>query len=156
MIIRKLRLQRGWSQEQLAELTGLSVRTVQRIERGQTPGLESANAPAAVFEIDRSVITKETGMPINNELSTEEEQALRHVRDIKGFYANLICYLIVMPILIAIDVILSPDDLWFYGPGLGWGLGVIFHGLSVFEVFNLFSPAWEKRQVEKRLVRKLQ
>lgn len=35
MIIRKLRLQRGWSQEQLAELTGLSTRTIQRIERGQ-------------------------------------------------------------------------------------------------------------------------
>lgn len=32
MIVRKLRLQRGWSQEQLATLTGLSVRTIQRIE----------------------------------------------------------------------------------------------------------------------------
>lgn len=156
MIIRKLRLQRGWSQEQLAELTGLSVRTIQRIERGQNPGLESANALAAVFEIDRNVITKETAMPISNELTSEEEQAIRQVRDIKGFYANLICYLIVMPILIAVDVILSPDDLWFYGPALGWGLGVIFHGLGVFEVFPLFSPAWEKRQIEKRLGRKLQ
>ena len=29
MIIRKLRLKRGWSQEQLSELSGLSVRTVQ-------------------------------------------------------------------------------------------------------------------------------
>ncbi|CAM4169684.1 XRE family transcriptional regulator [Vibrio agarivorans] len=35
MIIRKLRLKRGWTQEQLAELSGLSIRTVQRIERGQ-------------------------------------------------------------------------------------------------------------------------
>ena len=34
LLIQKLRLQRGWSQEQLAELTGLSVRTIQRIERG--------------------------------------------------------------------------------------------------------------------------
>jgi transcriptional regulator with XRE-family HTH domain len=37
LLIQKLRLQRGWSQEQLAELTGLSVRTIQRIERGQNP-----------------------------------------------------------------------------------------------------------------------
>ncbi|MCP3290272.1 helix-turn-helix domain-containing protein, partial [Aeromonas hydrophila] len=28
MIVRKLRLQRGWSQEQLAAFTGLSVRTI--------------------------------------------------------------------------------------------------------------------------------
>jgi transcriptional regulator with XRE-family HTH domain len=37
MLIQKLRLQRGWSQEQLAELSGLSVRTIQRLERGQQP-----------------------------------------------------------------------------------------------------------------------
>jgi transcriptional regulator with XRE-family HTH domain len=33
MIVRKLRLQRGWTQEHLAELTGLSVRSIQRLER---------------------------------------------------------------------------------------------------------------------------
>lgn len=37
MIVRKLRLQRGWSQEQLATLTGLSVRTIQRIGRDNNP-----------------------------------------------------------------------------------------------------------------------
>jgi len=41
MLIQKLRLQRGWSQEQLAELSGLSVRTIQRIERGQPASIES-------------------------------------------------------------------------------------------------------------------
>ncbi len=52
MIVRKLRLQRGWSQEQLAAFTGLSVRTIQRIEQGQQPGLESLKALAAVFELE--------------------------------------------------------------------------------------------------------
>ena len=37
MNVRKLRLQRNWSQEQLAQVSGLSIRTIQRIERGQTP-----------------------------------------------------------------------------------------------------------------------
>ena len=46
MIIRKLRLKRGWSQEQLAGMSGLSVRTIQRIERGQGPGLESLKSLA--------------------------------------------------------------------------------------------------------------
>jgi transcriptional regulator with XRE-family HTH domain len=31
MLVQKLRLQRGWSQQQLAELSGLKVRTIQRI-----------------------------------------------------------------------------------------------------------------------------
>ena len=54
MIVRKLRLQRGWSQEQLAELTDLSVRTIQRAERGQTPSLETARSLASVFGVDIS------------------------------------------------------------------------------------------------------
>ena len=49
MQLRERRLGRGWSQEQLAELTGLSVRTIQRIENGQTPGLASTTALAAAF-----------------------------------------------------------------------------------------------------------
>ena len=37
MMIQKLRLKRAWSQQQLAEFSGLSVRTIQRIEAGQPP-----------------------------------------------------------------------------------------------------------------------
>ncbi|WP_336074194.1 helix-turn-helix transcriptional regulator, partial [Klebsiella pneumoniae] len=33
--VKQLRLQRAWSQEQLAEMAGLSVRTIQRIENGE-------------------------------------------------------------------------------------------------------------------------
>ncbi len=40
-----------WSREQLAEMAGLSVRTIQRIENGERPGLETLSALAAVFEV---------------------------------------------------------------------------------------------------------
>jgi transcriptional regulator with XRE-family HTH domain len=33
--IKKIRLERHWSQEQLAEMSGLSIRTIQRIENGE-------------------------------------------------------------------------------------------------------------------------
>ncbi len=52
MQLRERRLGRGWSQEQLAERSGLSVRTIQRIENGQAPGLASTAALAAAFGID--------------------------------------------------------------------------------------------------------
>ena len=54
VIVRKLRLQQGWSQDQLATLSGLSVRTIQRLERGGSASLESAKALASVFEVDVS------------------------------------------------------------------------------------------------------
>ena len=62
MRIQKLRLQRGWSQEQLAELSGLSTRTIQRLERGQPASLETLKALAAVFDVDLTTL-KEPDMP---------------------------------------------------------------------------------------------
>ena len=58
-MIKKLRISKGWSQEQLAQFSGLSVRTIQRIERGHNAGLESLKCLAAVFELDVSVLQKE-------------------------------------------------------------------------------------------------
>ena len=52
MIIRKLRLQRGWTQSQLAEMAGVTPRTILRIEQGQNPSLETCRALASVFEVD--------------------------------------------------------------------------------------------------------
>ena len=38
MIVRKLRLKNGWSQSRLAEMAGVTTRTIQRIEQGQPEG----------------------------------------------------------------------------------------------------------------------
>ena len=51
MIVKRLRLKNNWSQEQLAQFSGLSLRTIQRIESGQKPSIESVKALAAVFDI---------------------------------------------------------------------------------------------------------
>lgn len=64
MLVHKLRLQRGWSQEQLADLSGLSVRTIQRIERGGSASVESLKALAAVFEVDFRQLRQEVDMPV--------------------------------------------------------------------------------------------
>ena len=52
MLIQKLRLKKGWSQEQLAQASGLSARTIQRIEAGHPASTESLKSLAAVFEVD--------------------------------------------------------------------------------------------------------
>ena len=52
MDLRELRKEKGWSQEDLSNFTGLSVRTIHRIENGHgTPSAESAKALAAVFDL---------------------------------------------------------------------------------------------------------
>lgn len=155
MLIQKLRLQRGWSQEQLAEVSGLSVRTIQRLERGQPGSLESMNALAAVFETDLDRLKEPSMDAPQSDVRPDEALALAHVRKVRAFYVHLTQYLIVIPILAAINLVSYSSYLWFIWPALGWGLGVAAHGASVFGVVPFLDGAWERRQVEKYLGRKL-
>jgi transcriptional regulator with XRE-family HTH domain len=50
--IRAEREKRAWSQEHLAEVAGLALRTVQRVETTGVASYETAKALAAVFEMD--------------------------------------------------------------------------------------------------------
>ena len=159
MIIRKLRLKRGWSQEQLAGMSGLSVRTIQRIERGQGPGLESLKSLAAVFEVPVTELRQEddimTETKTPTRISGEEERVIEYVRDLKGFYTHLTSYVLVMLVLFVINLVFTPGYIWAFWAALGWGIGILVHGLNVFELINWLGPDWERRQVEKRLGRKL-
>ncbi|PKF56434.1 XRE family transcriptional regulator [Alteromonadales bacterium alter-6D02] len=49
--IKKLRVSKCWSQDELASASGLSVRTIQRVEKSGTASLETTKALAAVFMI---------------------------------------------------------------------------------------------------------
>ena len=49
--LRALRAARQWSQEQLAQLSGLNLRTIQRLEAGAKVSTESLRALAAVFDV---------------------------------------------------------------------------------------------------------
>lgn len=59
MIVKKLRNKHNWSQERLAELCGLNVRTIQRVENGNKASVETLMSLSSVFEVDISKLTKE-------------------------------------------------------------------------------------------------
>lgn len=75
------------------------------------------------------------------------ERAQKRVKEIKSFYGNLISYCIVIPFLIIINLITSPDNIWFFFPMLGWGIGVVAHGMSVFAI----GKNWEERKIREIL-----
>lgn len=62
MILKQLRLSRNLSQEQLAQMSGLNVRTIQRIESGHKASVESLKCLAAVFEVNLATLEQETFM----------------------------------------------------------------------------------------------
>ena len=50
--VKRLRTERSWSQEQLAEVAGVSLRTIQRVEADGSASRETRTALAAVFEVE--------------------------------------------------------------------------------------------------------
>jgi XRE family transcriptional regulator, regulator of sulfur utilization len=153
MIIRKLRLQRGWSQEHLAALTGVNVRTIQRLERGAKMSLETRAALAAVFEVHASTFEPgEATVTDTAHVSRDEQEAIEYVKGVKEFYTHLLMYLVFAIVFSFAFGIRNPMIFWGV---IGWGVGVIIHGLNVYEVVNVLGPKWERRQIEKRLGRKL-
>ena len=73
--VRALRQERGWSQEQLAEVAGVSLRTIQRIERDGNCSLDTRNALGTAF--DRPGAELETGVDSERDLATIKKQ-IRH------------------------------------------------------------------------------
>ena len=62
MNIQQRRLDKGWTQEELALHSGLSARTIQRVESGKNVGSESLKCLAAVFETSIINIIQEKNM----------------------------------------------------------------------------------------------
>lgn len=159
MFVQKLRLKNGWSQEQLADFSGVSVRTIQRIEKGMPASAESLKNLGAVFNVPFQEL-RETDMEqiVQNQaptFNTEEAIAMHKVRKLKGFYIHLFQYVVIIPFLAAINYFSDADYPWVIWPTLGWGMGLLFHGFSVFGKIPFLGAEWEKHQVEKFLGRKL-
>ena len=62
--VKSLRMSKGWSQEQLSEFSGLSLRTIQRIENGVTISMDSLNVLAKALDVDqKELVIKEDTQP---------------------------------------------------------------------------------------------
>ncbi|QIL21822.1 helix-turn-helix domain-containing protein [Thermomonas sp. HDW16] len=170
MLVQKLRLQYGWSQQQLAELSGLSVRTIQRIERGMPASTETLKSLASIFEIDFNQLSSEQPDMNSNDTarglkhSPEEMLAFAHVRKLKAFYKQLMTYVVVIGAMVIANMFYMPHawagwkylpNWWVAWPALIWGFSLLVWASALFDVLPFLGPDWEKRQVEKRLGRPL-
>ena len=157
MLVQKLRLKKGWSQQQLADASGLSVRTIQRIEAGQAASTETLKSIAAVFEVDFSILDPENAMATMDVSPSDkqEAEAFDYVRKLGRFYRHCFRYLLINLALIGINVIQSPDRLWALWVAGGWGCVLLIKAFRLFGPDWMLGAEWEKRQVERRLGRPL-
>jgi transcriptional regulator with XRE-family HTH domain len=165
MSIQERRLEKAWSQEELAQHSGLSVRTIQRIEGGRRAGLESLKCLAAVFETNVSTLMQEQTMidtqsfdesnqpaaKTNDTTDPLEREAIEYVQNLKAFHMHWISYLVIVPSLYALNLYISPEYMWSYLVAALWGAGLALHVLVLFGLFGIFGARWEQRQFKKRM-----
>ncbi len=66
-----------------------------------------------------------------------------------GFYVHLCIYIVVNISLFIINKIASPDYSWFYWPLIGWGIGILFHGIGVLVAIGGISDRMIKKELKK-------
>ena len=90
-------------------------------------------------------------MEVNQFDSEKYEKAKKRVKELKGFYSHLASYVAVIPVLIFINLFFSPMHIWFYWPMLGWGVGLLFHAVGVFNMFAFLGKEWEQNKINEIL-----
>jgi transcriptional regulator with XRE-family HTH domain len=140
--IKKMRLERHWSQEQLAEMSGLSIRTIQRIENGENAGLESLKSLGAVFEINIADSDKEEEIA---QIKKEEE----YVQNVKVFYLLSATGLFNLLLLLFFAIIDEDSEGWFYFLYMliFWAFLLGFYS---FNSFDFFGEEWKKKTINKK------
>ncbi|EKY3088426.1 2TM domain-containing protein [Cronobacter dublinensis] len=147
--IRSLRLARAWSQEQLAELASVSVRTIQRIEKGEPPSLETLSALAAVFETRIEALT---GEPLNAAGPLDDAITLARQRldEERHFYRSLTTALIVCGALFLLNRYTAPQSYWSLWVIAIWGALLLMKGIRLF-LLREWIAQWQQRRLQKLL-----
>jgi transcriptional regulator with XRE-family HTH domain len=138
--IKKMRLERHWSQEQLAEMSRLSIRTIQRIENGENASLESLKSLASVFETD---ITDSDKREEIEQIRKEEE----YVQNIKGFYGILALAIFSLVVFFIIAIFESEGWYLFFYMLIFYALCLGIYSLNV---VDFFGEEWKRKIINKK------
>lgn len=145
--VKEHRLKNAWSQEQLAVLASLSVRTVQRIEKGHQPGLETLSALASVFNVNVSELSGSTHHA-NETLDIRISEAKLRVEQEMSFYRALIIAFFVCGALMAVNYLFSPNSYWSVVVTFVWGSLVAFRAVRIFVLKDRIST-WQQKRVQQ-------
>jgi len=125
--IKRWREERHWSQEHLAELAGIGLRTIQRVENGEPASRESVMALAAAFGVEAMALC----------IDPEEEAAgIVHAHNKKvtdglrlSFFIHLASYVLGMVIFAGISLGMG----WFVmkWATIWWTVGIVSHAATV-------------------------
>jgi uncharacterized protein YacL len=78
------------------------------------------------------------------------KRAQTRVRRIRGFYSNIITFILVNILLLVINLIFNPYNLWFYWVTIIWAVVLIVQAFNIFTIRdNFLGEAWEKKKIRE-------
>ncbi|WP_235889589.1 2TM domain-containing protein [Flavobacterium restrictum] len=92
---------------------------------------------------------------MENNFQNEERyhKARKKVEEIKGFHGHLLAFIVINAGLFLFNIITFPNqlwfDYWFYWQVLIWAIGVVIHGLKVFNYIPFFNKNWEEQKIKQ-------
>lgn len=126
MSLKALRRDRGWSQEELARISDLSVRTIQRFEAGDPPGLEAIKALATSFDLSveemRDALAADPAARFYDAFFDTAE-----TRRWAPLFWHSMIYLTVLVVLTLIVAQLDTSPRIALGLGMLWGGDILVH-----------------------------
>lgn len=91
-------------------------------------------------------------MEDNMEEDDKVKRVRERVRRIKSFYSNVITFVLVNILLLVINLITDPRNLWFYWVTLIWGAILILQAINLFTIRDRFlGKAWEEKKTRELL-----
>jgi fatty acid desaturase len=75
-------------------------------------------------------------------------RARRRVAALKGFYVHLTVFVLVMAGLAIVNFLTGPPW-WMLWALLGWGIGILAHGLAVSARTSRAIANWEERKLQQ-------
>ena len=126
MLIKKLRLENSWSQEKLAELSSLSLRTIQRIEKDNKASAESLRLIAKAFNVDIKELKKEELEEKSDSLNYEDINEIKNSKKLKKQRKEIQSFISVNIFLFLIYIFTVIDSLWFVFTLIGWGIPLFY------------------------------
>ncbi len=82
--------------------------------------------------------------------SNQYKKAKKRVAELKKFYSSLSFYIIFIVLLAALNYYSNQfENMWFLWAAFGWGIGIFFHAIKVFNFNLLFGRDWEERKVQE-------
>ncbi|GJL97421.1 MAG: XRE family transcriptional regulator [Hyphobacterium sp.] len=125
--IKRWREERHWSQEHLAELAGVGIRTVQRIENSEQASRESLMAIAAAFDVEAIALCVDPEAEADEIVQRRQTEVAAGLR--LSFLIHLVGFLMGMVVFMAINI--SMGAFVMKWPTIWWTVGLAGHAVPI-------------------------